>query len=564
MADSAATQALVLAGQAKDTADGKRRVFVNTPYTPYDVGDLWVQGASGGIYRCKTARLTGSYSSSDWEVASKYTDDTALNNFINVSYNTQINDLVNQIDGKIESWFQTSDPSTSWTTTAIKAKHVGDMWFNSNTNKLKRYSSSYAWVDITDQTAIDAYNAASQAQDTADGKRRVFVSIPTSPYDIGDIWAQGEQGDIMVCKITKSSGEPYSEGDWEKAGKYTDDGSIKYLTNAIKNGSTEITGGLMLTNLLLMKNLGGIIRAGISGMDNDAVAFFAHDSDAYNVAINYLSGSSTIRPNFAVSKNGFLVVNIGRIGNANIADGDLILEGYDSNIIITNKRVQDVQFGSNIASSTIGSITIFDDYIQWTADISDTESNTYNTPITEGGVYHIAYNLRLYAMLRIDDTYPSSLVEYDCYIHIYIKKDNNNIQDLLLINKTETAYGRDGEYSVDTDETYSNTVTANIPAGSDIVFEYTAYYRLRTTNGGNSSCKLSILKNGSTPFFVASQVNKLTYLCSDGLVIAKSANSKFVVTSKNNQISIMADLPPQASASSGELCVTTDGTVKVK
>ena len=76
LSDSAATKALVLAGQAKDTADGKRRVFVNTPYPPYDVGDLWAQGAAGDIMRCKTARLTGSYVAADWEKASKYIDES--------------------------------------------------------------------------------------------------------------------------------------------------------------------------------------------------------------------------------------------------------------------------------------------------------------------------------------------------------------------------------------------------------------------------------------------------------------------------------------------------------
>jgi hypothetical protein len=77
MADTAASQALVLAGKAKDTADGKRRVFVNTPYPPYDIGDLWVQGASGDIMRCSYSRQTGSYVASDWVKASKYTDDSA-------------------------------------------------------------------------------------------------------------------------------------------------------------------------------------------------------------------------------------------------------------------------------------------------------------------------------------------------------------------------------------------------------------------------------------------------------------------------------------------------------
>jgi hypothetical protein len=85
MDDSAATKALVLAGEAQDTADGKRRVFVATPYPPYDVGDLWTQGTSGELMRCQTARLSGSYVSSDWMKAVKYTDDTTANSAYNIA-----------------------------------------------------------------------------------------------------------------------------------------------------------------------------------------------------------------------------------------------------------------------------------------------------------------------------------------------------------------------------------------------------------------------------------------------------------------------------------------------
>lgn len=76
IADSDAVKALQEAAKAQDTADQKRRVFVNTPYPPYDVGDMWVQGPSGEIMRCISARASGSYVASDWDKASKYTDDT--------------------------------------------------------------------------------------------------------------------------------------------------------------------------------------------------------------------------------------------------------------------------------------------------------------------------------------------------------------------------------------------------------------------------------------------------------------------------------------------------------
>jgi hypothetical protein len=61
-------QALQLAQDAFDLADGKRRVFVATPYPPYDAGDLWKKTTSE-IWSCVLTRETGSYTASDWEIA---------------------------------------------------------------------------------------------------------------------------------------------------------------------------------------------------------------------------------------------------------------------------------------------------------------------------------------------------------------------------------------------------------------------------------------------------------------------------------------------------------------
>lgn len=76
--DEDISKALSDAAEAQDTADSKRRVFTSTPTPPYDVGDLWAQGGSGDIMRCIVARSSGSYVSTDWDKASKYTDDTAV------------------------------------------------------------------------------------------------------------------------------------------------------------------------------------------------------------------------------------------------------------------------------------------------------------------------------------------------------------------------------------------------------------------------------------------------------------------------------------------------------
>lgn len=78
-ANNNATNALNKANSANTLADSKAKVFTSTPTVPYKVGDLWVQGTNGDVMKCKTARTSGSYTASDWEKASKYTDDTKAN-----------------------------------------------------------------------------------------------------------------------------------------------------------------------------------------------------------------------------------------------------------------------------------------------------------------------------------------------------------------------------------------------------------------------------------------------------------------------------------------------------
>lgn len=68
------SEILSMANAAKDTADNKRRVFVNQPSPPYDRGDLWLNNQE--LYICQIAKASGSYTSGDFIVATKYTDDT--------------------------------------------------------------------------------------------------------------------------------------------------------------------------------------------------------------------------------------------------------------------------------------------------------------------------------------------------------------------------------------------------------------------------------------------------------------------------------------------------------
>lgn len=261
-----AIDAAIAASRAQDTADGKRRVFVSTPRAPYDVGDLWASGTF--LKRCIVARAAGGsiiYQASDWDLATNYTGDESLNAFIDGVFGDTISDIYNQLDGKVELWYTTYDPASNWTTDEEKAKHVGDQWFNTSSNRLYHYTKSngnYIWEEIKNQDAIDAAIAASKAQDTADGKRRVFVATPTTPYDIGDLWVNGSI--LRRCATAKTATQSYNVNDWVVAVDYD-------------NTKTVIDGGLVTSGTIQVAGDNASILAGITGKGttDDAIRFWA-------------------------------------------------------------------------------------------------------------------------------------------------------------------------------------------------------------------------------------------------------------------------------------------------
>lgn len=153
-----------------------------------------------------------------------------------------LGDLQDQIDGQIETFYYDYEPTlqnkpaSNWTTTEERKKHEGDLFFwkpNKETGEGGYayrffYDSTvgkWEWVLVQDTDITKALAAAQNAQDTADHKRRVFVTKPQPPYDIGDLWSQEEDegGDILTCTVSRAKGASYVQSDWQKLNKYTDD-----------------------------------------------------------------------------------------------------------------------------------------------------------------------------------------------------------------------------------------------------------------------------------------------------------------------------------------------------
>ena len=234
--DKETLDTLEAASKAQDTGDGKRQVFTadaskgEHPEPPYDTGDLWFNGED--ILVCTVARTASDkYNASDWVKKDSYASKNDMKDYVD----GVTKDMQDQIDSKAEQHFYAYDPTpdnepaNSWTTDEEKEKHVDDLFYNTETGKAYRFmkgdDGSYKWELVQDEDVTNALEAASKAQDTADGKRRVFTSDaskdehPDPPYDEGDLWYTGAE--VLVCGKPKAKGEAYDAGDWGKKDNYT-------------------------------------------------------------------------------------------------------------------------------------------------------------------------------------------------------------------------------------------------------------------------------------------------------------------------------------------------------
>lgn len=172
------------------------------------------------------------------ENSAKGLTEEQVNNLIK---NSQvIVDLQNQVDGAIETWFYEgvptlkNAPASSWTTDKDKDTHLGDLYYDNKTGKAYRFAkdgSTYKWTIITDTDISKALSDASKAQETADGKMKVFSTQPTPPYQVGDIWVNATypsdgstyKNEVLRSQTNKAAGSQFAIADWIKASKYTDD-----------------------------------------------------------------------------------------------------------------------------------------------------------------------------------------------------------------------------------------------------------------------------------------------------------------------------------------------------
>lgn len=161
-------------------------------------------------------------------------------NYVDAVVGDKIKDINTQYFNSYDPTL-TNKPASDWTDTDTKDKHLDDIFYNTTTKKMFRFvkiDGVYSWENFDDPDIKAALDAASTAQDTADGKRRVFLVTPKPPYDEGDMWVTSTtdgKGEIKICKTPRQSGVFFS-ADWISP-SYVDSDDVD---NAINEYDTSL------------------------------------------------------------------------------------------------------------------------------------------------------------------------------------------------------------------------------------------------------------------------------------------------------------------------------------
>lgn len=247
--------------------------------------------------------------------------------------------LKNQNDKQFIIWFTdytptlTNKPYTDWIADGKDERelHIGDILYNTNSSLAdggghafhfkKDPAGNYFFDEITDKDTLLALEKAAKAQDTADGKRRIFVEQPVPPYDPGDSWVNATyndgivnyDNDMLVVKKGCSRGkdESFDINDWQPATKATTaylaqlaDKILAFATNTNKS-IAEIQGKLQTAQdtateaALNASSCLGIANAALQAADSAMAALQVTDSNITAlVGGDYLNADGTVKESY--------------------------------------------------------------------------------------------------------------------------------------------------------------------------------------------------------------------------------------------------------------------------
>ena len=179
---------------AKKEAEKKNKIYLSQP-SNYNAGDMWIlqtdndhkAGKKGEILITTAGR--NEYDADDWVNMLGYGTIESINEVAG-----NLNNAINRI-GNVEEAIEDGIIITFYQNTVPEAKHVGDLWYVTDTlegytkGKIYRYDGT-VWQLLDDPAIEEAFEKANEARLVADGKIQSFYSDtkPTQDMGVGDLW----------------------------------------------------------------------------------------------------------------------------------------------------------------------------------------------------------------------------------------------------------------------------------------------------------------------------------------------------------------------------------------
>lgn len=193
----------------------------------------------------------------------------------------------------------------------------------------------------------------SKAQDTADGKRRVFVSQPkdSDVYDIGDMWVNatysGEgvayKNDSLVCITAKAKGAAFSIKHWQPSSTATT-AYLENLGDRILAAVTDSEEGIEAAKRLANQGISDAYDAAQDALNALGIARDAQEAADKNTAVIQVTKDS-----IAALVEGIHFDNSGNITNINTSG---LVTTDDFNVLLSKKITFDAEgHVSNISTS---------------------------------------------------------------------------------------------------------------------------------------------------------------------------------------------------------------------
>lgn len=210
-ASNKADTAQSTANLAQATANSKMQIFVDTPYPPYQIGDLWLKDDKV-IYRCRAEKESGSYDENDWKLATDFTND----------------DYAKNVEEQLNSYKETVSTDYVLKTTFEETTQGYEQAVESTTTKINEIEIS---IDTTNQELEETLNKVVTKTEIEEVKKSI-TQIQT------DSFTKTEIKKIVSGTYFDDNGNPITVSSLSSASSKFDENGMHYEKSGAETSTT--------------------------------------------------------------------------------------------------------------------------------------------------------------------------------------------------------------------------------------------------------------------------------------------------------------------------------------